>query len=324
MTKKIIRAAEVFAGEIEFIERGERHRRMAEAGAKRLVTPDEYRDQLLNRVNNGDEVVGFKMPWEKTHDHFRFKKQTVTLLAGMSGHMKSTTLSQIALHLCKETRVGIMSLEMSIVDQLVIMAQQFVARDAPKERDADRMIQYLKGQMWFYDSTEVTDAERVYSALCAMHQLGIEFVVLDNLQMFIGKLDNEAETEFIKEVRSMAIAFDMAICLVHHVRKPPDGAEDRMPSKQSVRGSGGLTDIAHHVLIVFHNKARAEALSAQADGETLSEAQRKLLAEEVDYRIHVAKNRSNKFEGSFALFSGNGRTLKEYSDSDDCRVMAPA
>ena len=321
---KIIRAAEVFADEIKDIEQGERRRRMAEAGRKKLVTPEDYRDALHDRIRLGDEVTGFPMPWEKTHDKFRFPKQTVSLLAGMSGHMKSTTLSQIAIHLCKDTKVGIMSLEMPIVEQLFTMAQQFVARDEPKERDADRMVEFLNGSIWFYDSTEVADAEKVYSAICAMHERGIEFVILDNLQMFIGKMDNDAETAFIKEVRQMAIAFDMAIVLVHHVRKPPEGFEERIPTKHSVRGSGGLTDIAHHTLIVFHNKARAEALRDQEAGRMLTDRQQQLLSEQADYTIHVAKNRSGKFEGKFYLYSGNGRTLKEYADSADCRLMAPS
>ena len=264
------------------------------------------------------------MPWEKTHDRFRFPQQSVTLLAGMSGHMKSTTLLQIALHLAKQTKIGVMSLESPIIEQLFVMAQQFVAKDEPSERDLNRMIEYLKGQIWFYDSTEVANAEKVYSAMCAMHERGIEFVILDNLQMFIGKLDNEAETEFIKEVRSMAIAFNMAVVLVHHVRKPQDGVEDRIPSKQAVRGSGALPDLSHNTLIVWHNKARAEALEAQESGQVLNEKQNQLLTESSDYLIHVAKHRGGPFEGKLHFYSGNGRTLKQYADSSDCRVMAPA
>lgn len=324
MTGKVHSVAEILKDEIRDIEMAERRRRMAQAVEKRLVTADQYRDELLARVHDGNELKGFKMPWAKTHDSFRFGKQSVTLLAGMSGHMKSTTLSQIALHLAQETKIGVMSLEMPIIEQLYVMAQQFVAKDNPAARDVERLIEYLKGQMWFYDSTEVANAEKVYSALCAMYDRGVQFAILDNLQMFIGKLDNEAETEFIKEVRSMAIAFDMAVCLVHHVRKPPDGLEDRIPSKHAVRGSGGLTDLAHNTLIVWHNKARAEALIAQETGQMLTDRQSQLLAESADYTIHVAKHRGGPFEGKLQLFSGNGRTLKEYSDSPDCRVMAPS
>ena len=81
--------------------------------------------------------------------------------------------------------------------------------------------------------------------------------------------------------------------LVHHMRKP-DGrdGEDRMPGKYDFIGSSHLVNVAHAILLCWHNKKKA---AEKASGQPVED-------DKPDYVVHVAKQRAGRFEGRVGLY----------------------
>ena len=59
------------------------------AGKRQMVKPASFFMESAKEVFHGVEMEGDEMPWDKTHDLFRFRKGEVTLWHGYNGSGKS-------------------------------------------------------------------------------------------------------------------------------------------------------------------------------------------------------------------------------------------
>lgn len=272
-------------------------------------------------ISETEGLEGVRMPWPKTHELFTFREGAVSVLAGINGHGKSTVASQIMLHACTEICTGVMSLEMGLADQLIMMSQQAVCRDGLTRDDLHRTDDFLTANhMWFYEHFGMMKIVEVYGAIWAAYKRGVRFLVIDNLQKCGLKYDSDVERDFVAEIIGIAKATKMHIVLVHHVRKPNSATEAYRPNKFDLKGSGSLSDQPDNLIIVWSNKERKEIVDAMLRGEPISQDEDNFLEDEVDYEIFIAKNRHARFEGKIKLYSGKGRTLKETDGDSELRI----
>ena len=305
-------------GFIEKFNMDQQRRLLAEAHDSKLVRIEDGLDRAIENLNaNEDDLMD--MPWQSTKGKFAFREGQVTLLAGMNGHMKSTLTCQLLLHVAERFPTGVMSLEMELDTQLEIFAHQAFARNEITAQELTAAAKHFTASdSWFYKHYGTVKPETVYGALWAFAAKGCKFLVLDNLQKCGVTSDHDVERDFTANIIAIAKATDMHILLVHHVRKPSgDARKGYRPSKYDVRGSGSLTDQPDNVLMIWHNKDRAEILLDQEEGKTIDEDDRRVLDFEHDIEVLVEKNRHMRFEGTMKFYVGNGRNFKDDMYGDD-------
>jgi RecA-family ATPase len=105
----------------------------------------------------------------------------------------------------------------------------------------------------------------------------------------------EAERDFITRLSSMARDYEVAILLVHHLRKPPSGGmgEKTRPDKSSFLGSTHLTGAAGAVITLFACPDKREARSRGDPPDDESGA---------DYYVSILKSRFSAWHGSVGLY----------------------
>lgn len=274
---------------------------LAEAEPKSKIHKlDAWRHELIERIESGEQVLGAKLPWAKTHDYIRFRGGEVSLWQGINGHGKSQLLGQACLSFAQQNEpVCIASFEMKPVATIYRMLRQFAMNDRPSETAANKMIEWADQKFWLYDQLGTVNPAVLYGVIryCA-NELGVKHFVVDSLMKCVrGEDDYNGQKNFVDTLTSIARDFDMHIHLVHHVRKGEN--EERLPGKFDAKGSGAISDQVDQVFTVWRNKKKERTVAAlvaqrmEIDEET---------ADKPDAIVACDKNRHGGWEGLVNLW----------------------
>ena len=155
--------------------------------------------------------------------------------------------------------------------------------------------------MYIVDHADVMSPEEAIQLIVdAKRLMGCDMFVLDCLMQIDlgGELENEKR--FMAKLGAVAREYDMAIVVVHHMRKPqgPEG-ERKVPGRESFIGSSHLVNAAAGVLILWQN---AEKAAARHNGEEVDD-------DKPCFVLSVAKNRFAPFQGTVGLYQHNEARL---------------
>lgn len=209
--------------------------------------------------NFSDAAPG--MPWAKTRRDFRLRDGEVTVLAGANGSGKSLLAGQITLGMIQQQRKAlVISLEMAPYRTLHRMTRQASRDGAPSAGFVESLLASLEGSLWLYSQHGDVRPESIYGAIrYAIEQLGVRFVVVDNLAKIIAGEDSYNEQKnFLSTLTSIAVELRAHIVVVHHLRKGSD--EYAPPSKYDLKGTGAIADLTDNVLLLHRNKKREHDL----------------------------------------------------------------
>lgn len=257
-----------------------------------LVDFQAAHDDIRDLFRNGTQIQGYKLPWMKTHELFRFRPGEVSIWAGINGHGKSMLQSHIAAHLAKESKVCIASLEMKVAATGHRMLRQIGGTSNPTDLFIQKMIDWTKGKIWIYDETGSVNPDRVLG-LChyCAEELAINNVFIDSLvKCGIGVDDYPKQKDFMDSLCWAAKRYNIHIHLVHHMRKGE--SEEKIPDKFSVKGAGELVDLVDNLVIVHRNKKKEAKV---ASGESIDDL-------EPDTYMVIGKQRHGEWEGKIALY----------------------
>ena len=275
-----------------------------------VVSIDAFEEQFLSRLEESPTTTGIGFPWPQTHDQVRLRLGEVSLVAGVNGHKKSTVLSQILLWAAKEVKVGLASFEMDIEDTAKLMAKQSVAVDNPSREFGKRFAAWMTDRFYWYRVLGGVSPIQCLGAIVAMARRGCKVIAIDNLQFTGVTEDAERERLFFNQLIGLASAMKIHICIIHHVRKPPTGGDEYVPTRFDVRGSSSLVDQVHLLMIVWHNKRRSRIKQKQEYGMTLSTKEQEVINIEPDLKLIVAKQRKAPFEGTIRLYESKGQAFR--------------
>jgi twinkle protein len=254
----------------------------------------EFLDDLITFFNSDDVYSGSGLPWPKTHEQFRLRPGEVTLWAGFNGSGKSLVLGQIMLHLLKDEKVCIASLEMKPVTTLARMCRQALGANNPTDEYVRRFCDRGGDRLWLYNQLGTVNSERVISVIhYAAEKLGVQHFVIDSL-MKCGIADDDytGQKRFVDKLCAAAKDTGCHIHLVAHSRKGVD--ELTPPGKMDVKGSGSITDQVDNVMTVWRNKPKEQAVaSRKADEKMLNESDTLLICD---------KQRNGEWEGKIGLW----------------------
>ena len=269
-------------------------------GLNKFLDPSQLVDQVIDRRNN--PIKGIEAPWSKLKDQFELPTQGVTLIGGYSGHQKSTLANQWALHAADSGhKVCLASLELTTDYLFDFLAGQSACKTEMHEDYLHRFGRWLDGRMYIVDHADVMGPDEAIQLIIDSKRLmGCDLFVLDCLMQIDlgGELENEKR--FMAKLGAVAREYDMAIVVVHHMRKPqgPEG-ERKVPGRESFIGSSHLVNAAAGVLILWQN---AEKAAARHNGEEVDD-------DNPCFVLSVAKNRFAPFQGTVGLYQHNEARL---------------
>lgn len=280
------------------------------------------RKRILDRHRDGKTLNGITLPWAKTHDKIRLRPGEVSVWAGFNAHNKSTILSQVSVWAARETKVGIASFEMELEDTANLMAQQAAGTDKPAPRWVNDFCSWSKDRIFIYDRLDTVPTDVVLSSVDYMGEtLGCGLIVIDSLMMCGVADDMDRERSFMHQLTGLAKVYKTHIAVAHHMRKPQHGDESYVPNKFDLRGSGGISDLAHSIFICWHNKAKKE-LAWKVDegiGMTSDELNKwDKLKDRPDQLLITAKQRHSHFEGATALWQHRSR---QFTPTSKCEPL---
>lgn len=252
----------------------------------------DSRDEIHERFESGVRVYGDTMPWQKTHDSFRFRPGEVTLWAGINGHGKSMVTSHVAAHLANQSPVTIASLEMPIPATAHRMIRQISGTGNPTKAFIDKVLHWTDNKIWVYDQLDTVQSERILGMIIyAASELGCGHIFVDSLMKCgVGQDDYDRQARFVDRLCWAAKTHKTHIHLIHHMRKGE--REEEVPGKFDVKGSGAIVDMVDNLAIVHRNKKKEMLIAA---GEQVSEY-------DPDTTVRIAKQRHGEWEGDIKLW----------------------
>lgn len=240
------------------------------------------------------------MPWPKVTNEFRARPSELTIWAGYSGAGKSLLLSHVMVAGMKQGyRVCIASMEMPPAVTLVRMAKQICGVSEPSREYVKAAIDWLRDKLWLFDLVGTAKADRLLSVMeYARRRYGVEHFVIDSLaKCGFAEDDYNNQKAFVERLTDFAHEHESHIHLVAHSRKGQNDFDP--PGKMDVKGTGGMTDMAHNVVMVWRNKRKeAEVTMAKTDGVEIRDE----LSHKPDSAAIVVKQRNYSWEGQINLW----------------------
>lgn len=289
-------------------------------GLNRFLDPRDLVEATIERRNN--PVKGISAPWSKLQDLFEIPKQGVTLLGGYSGHSKSSVANQWCVHAINSGhKVCIASLELTTDSLFDMLAGQSACKHEPHEGYLHKFGQWCNQKLFIVDHHDVMQpAEVIQLIIDSKRMLGADMFVLDCLFQVDTGGELEHEKRFMQQLAVTARDYDIAILVVHHMRKSqgPEG-EKRVPNKHDFIGSSHLTNAAAGVLILWEDKQKS---AARNNGEEVDD-------DKPDFVLSVAKNRFGPYEGAIGLYkhkearllcNSRARQYKPIHMEDTCQL----
>lgn len=131
----------------------------------------------------------------------------------------------------------------------------------------DKINAWYRGRAYIYDNNAV-DGNELESLTDTIEQVvrqyGVKLVCVDNLMtaMDAGISDNlyQAQSEFVRRLKKIAVKYDIAVVLVAHPRKSKEGF-----TNDDVAGSGDITNRVDSVLVYSRNGKKTDDKSPECD-----------------------------------------------------------
>lgn len=214
----------------------------------------DFYDDIEALIENGDQIHGSKLPFEKLADKFRFREGEVTLWTGFNGHKKSLLLGFVSLGFMRNNeKVCIASFEMKPLSTITRMVKQYTGEQKPSYNEYADFMQFANDNFYIFDHQGGMTPDRICGVIyyCA-EKLGVKHFVIDSLMRVVAGEDKYNEQkDFVVKLCDIAIKTKSHIHLVHHTRK---GKETEPSGRYDAKGSGAISDNVHNSLVVWSNK----------------------------------------------------------------------
>jgi twinkle protein len=262
---------------------------------RQLVKPaSDFLDKAQVLLEQGIHLTGDKMPWERTHDKFRFREGEVTIWSGINGNGKSQVMGQVALWLIKTTNVLIASMEMKGEVTVARLLRQGYGGAKPDADFYKRFKDETDLRLWIYDATDTVQSNDILAMIdWSAEQNGVKHIMIDSLMMCgVNQDDNESQKNFVGRLTTKAKQHNIHIHLVTHCRKSPVGMKDYFPGKFDIAGSSTISNLAFNIIIIHLNEQKQIA----RDNKEVLEFK------DPDAFMRIAKQRNGEFTGTWGFW----------------------
>lgn len=281
-----------------------------------------YADDVVREFypTNGSEP-GFTTPWAKLHGRLAFRPGEVSILAGANGSGKSELAGHVLLAaIAQGERACVASLEFKAVKWLKRLTRQAAASREPTPEHIHTVHRWYGGKLWAFDVTGTAKTSRILEVFAyAARRYGIRVFVIDNLaKCGLGEDDYNGQKHFVDALTDFAKTHDAHVLLVHHTRKGE--SEDKPQTKWDIKGSGGITDMADTVLVLWRNKPKEEALR---QAEVRRQTPDRETLEKIDAALQCHKQRNGEEEPAAGLWFDRASHQFIERQGDAPRIYVP-
>lgn len=264
-------------------------------------------DTTEARMNNGGEFAGIPTGVGSLDAILRgLKRQRLYILAGRPGMGKSLLSNQILLNMCKRygKRAAIFNLEMSSeeIGQRLASAESGInltnieegnlsSTEVPRFHEAIGRIAEMNLHIDDTPSLNMTQLR----AKCRRIQVesGLDFVVVDYLQLMSGEKSGNNRTQEIGEVsrglKRLAKELDAPVLALAQLSRALEQRSDKRPLLSDLRESGDIENDADCVLFLYRDEYYTKE-NCMKPGES---------------EIIIAKHRNGRLGTAFAHFRGD-------------------
>jgi twinkle protein len=208
-------------------------------------------------------------------------------------------LSMMAQH-----RVAIASLEMPPEQTINRMIRQVSGTVDPTDEYKMSFMDWANSRLFIYDAIERVQPESLLGmAMYCRQELNVQHLVIDSLtKAGISKDDLSRQATFVDDLQNIAKNTGLHIHLVSHIRKGDGSTKHAEPDKESIRGSGEVTDLADSVWLVCRNKYKDELKASGITTVRDKEGNELEVEKMIDTKLKLVKNRQTGVEGSYKLW----------------------
>ena len=273
-------------------------------GAKSCDPPElrsatEFVEDVIAIFEGRDESQGLALPWIKTRPNIRLRYGEISLWAGFNGSGKSQVLGHITVDsIRKGEKWCAASMELKPPRLLARMYRQASGTNQPTpERCRTSISSLFDRKLYLFDVQGTAKADKIFECFeYAMRRYGCRHFLVDSLaKCGFGEDDYNGQKAFIDKLMEFAMHNGVHVHLVAHSRKR--SAEQDMPDKMDVKGTGAITDMVDNVFLVWRNKPKEEAVQKSAMGDPGQK-----LRGAPDCVINCCKQRHGEWEGKVGLF----------------------
>lgn len=264
-----------------------------------LRSATEFVEDVIAIFEGRDESQGLALPWIKTRPNIRLRYGEISLWAGFNGSGKSQVLGHITVDsIRKGEKWCAASMELKPPRLLARMYRQASGTNQPTpERCRTSISSLFDRKLYLFDVQGTAKADKIFECFeYAMRRYGCRHFLVDSLaKCGFGEDDYNGQKAFIDKLMEFAMHNGVQVHLVAHSRKR--SAEQDMPDKMDVKGTGAITDMVDNVFLVWRNKPKEEAVQKSAMGDPGQK-----LRGAPDCVINCCKQRHGEWEGKVGLF----------------------
>jgi twinkle protein len=231
-----------------------------------LRRASDFTDDVLDQFfPSSDKIRGIEMPFAAMRGKFHLRPGETTIWTGFSKHGKTMLLNHVhAMIAAKGERVCIASFEMRAPVLLKRMVRQVTAKREPSEAYIRQVMEWTYDRIWLFDHVGSANKDRILEVFeYAFRRYRISYFIVDSLMKCGIAVDDYAgQDAFVEAITNFANLNNVHVSLVAHTRKDDD--EDKPPAGQDIKGSGGMKDRVHNVVVVWRNKPKERAIESLA------------------------------------------------------------
>lgn len=208
----------------------------------------------------GDVIDGFLSKGESRIEiesvpFVKFKPDWLVVFSGDSGVGKTSYLLNVANDLVNH---GYPTLILPFERGVTEVGPRFIQVRYRKEEDDLGIMTKEEWDVIRNDSVELPlyfampdEQDFEDTVVRAKRLFGIQFVVLDHLDYFIHGTDQTArQADWIRKIKDIAQRHQIIFLVVHHIGKPERGKVKRRPTKEDLKGSSAIYQVAEAVILL--------------------------------------------------------------------------
>lgn len=250
-----------------------------------LRNATDFTDEVMDRFHPKDRSTqGFFMPWISMADSFRFGWGETTVIAGHSGHGKSELVGQFILDAIRQgVRACVGSFEFKSSKWLQRQIRQATAQELPAPALIQQAMSWIGASLWAVDLYGSAKADRLLEIFEYAHRrYGCRLFVIDNLTKLgipdTGDAGLAEQKRVMNAITEFAVRFNVHVVLVHHLRKVETDYTPVGMSKQGLKGSSTIGDLADNIFLMYRNRTKEAKLKESSFNSLTPEEQAEIRA----------------------------------------------
>lgn len=231
-------------------------------------TPDDFR-ALIKQARPyykhkfsalGDVIDGFLSKGDnrielETVPFVKFKEDWLAVFSGDSGVGKTSYILNVANELVSK---GYPTLVLPFERGVTEVGPRFIQVRYKKEEDDLGVMTKEEWDVIRNDSVDLPlyfampdEQEFEDTIVRAKRLFGIQFVILDHLDYFIHGNDQTArQADWIRKLKDICQRHTIIFLVIHHIGKPERGKIKRRPTKEDMKGSSAIYQVAEAVVLL--------------------------------------------------------------------------